>query len=180
VTAPSFPARPFGAIETRIAVEDERWERALPPFETLIGSALDAVARRAGLAPGTATELGLTLADDAASQALNREWRGRDRPTNVLSFPIRALRPGDAPGPMLGDLVLALETLEREAAGEGKSLADHFLHLVVHGALHCLGHDHEGEREAERMEALERLVLADLGVADPYRESEPEAESVGA
>jgi len=112
-------------------------------------------------------ELTIVLTDDAEMQALNRQWRGKDAPTNVLSFPA-----GDAPGEpgSLGDVVIAFETAAKEAEDENISLADHVSHLVVHGVLHLLGFDHMQDDEAERMEDLERRGLASLGIADPYRE----------
>jgi probable rRNA maturation factor len=112
------------------------------------------------------------LADDATLRALNARWRGVDAPTNVLSFPAAA--PSlVAIAPMLGDIVLAFETAEREAAIESKSLLGHAVHLVVHGFLHLLGFDHQVAAEADRMEALETIVLARLGIADPYAASDP-------
>lgn len=144
-----------------------------------IGTAERAVAAvlRSPAAAGTAlppVEVGVLLADDARVRGLNRDWRGKDKATNVLSFPAR--EPGDpwpAEGPAhLGDIAVALETVLREAGEEGKDPADHLAHLVVHGTLHLLGHDHEaGDAEAEVMEALETGVLAGLGVADPYRDA---------
>ena len=107
---------------------------------------------------------------DDEVQALNKEWRAKDRPTNVLSFPMMDLEPGERPGPLLGDLVLAFETCAREASSEGKSFADHFRHLLVHGFLHCLGHDHVEDEDAEAMEALEVRILSAFSIADPYRE----------
>ena len=136
---------------------------------------LDALAARAvetavaGVrgAPQQPVEVSLLLSDDAGVRELNRTWRGLDKPTNVLSFP------GAGPSPdgseHLGDIALAFETIEREAEAEGKTLADHVAHLIVHGALHLLGHDHETDAEAEAMEAIEIEALARLGVADPYR-----------
>ncbi|GGE21898.1 endoribonuclease YbeY [Aureimonas endophytica] len=159
----------FAGLALRLSVEDAGWDAAgLGDLETLVWRAVAAAAAGAGLPATVGTELGVTLADDAAVQALNAEWRGKDKPTNVLSFPIEDLMPGEGPGPMLGDLILARETVFREAALENKSPADHFCHLVVHGMLHCLGYDHEDEDEAEAMEALEVRILADLGIADPY------------
>src|ERR1700761_2417464 len=109
----------------------------------------------------------LCLADDAALRELNLRWRGLDKPTNVLSFPsVAASRFGDAA--TLGDIALAYETLAREAENLGVSLADHYRHLIAHGFLHLIGYDHETDAEAERMEALETRILAQLGVSDPY------------
>ncbi|HEV2100009.1 MAG TPA: rRNA maturation RNase YbeY [Stellaceae bacterium] len=119
----------------------------------------------------TVIEIAVCLADDAMQQQLNRDWRGVDRPTNVLAFP--AWEPGApiaAGAPLLlGDIVLAFETVSREAEGQDKPLADHLAHLVVHGVLHLLGYDHAAEAEAVAMEALETAILARLGVPDPYR-----------
>lgn len=117
-------------------------------------------------------EIAVKLADDASIRALNRDWRGKDSATNVLSFPTPevARAGGD---PHLGDIAIAFETLQREAEAEGKPFADHLAHLAVHGTLHLLGYDHEVAEEAEEMEAMERRVLADLGVPDPYSETEP-------
>ena len=107
------------------------------------------------------------LADDAFVQHLNKTWRGKDQPTNVLSFPAGENTAGID---HLGDIVLALETITREAREQDKKPADHLTHLVVHGMLHLLGYDHEDDDEAEEMEALERRILAGLGIADPYAE----------
>jgi len=128
-------------------------------------------------------ELSIVLGDDALVHRLNREWRGQDKPTNVLSFPASDLeecdfemepQPGDAPI-LLGDVVLALETVTAEAAAQHKRAADHLTHLVVHGVLHLLGFDHEDEAEAVAMEGLEIRILAGMGLADPYSPFLPEA-----
>ena len=162
------------APDCAVVVLADAWAAALPDAERLVqraaASALAALPDPAR--PAGALELSLVLADDARVQALNRVYRGRDKPTNVLSFaagdddsmpPI----PG-APRP-LGDVVLALETATAEAAAAGKPLADHVTHLTVHGVLHLLGYDHErGPAEAAEMESLEVAILATLGVADPY------------
>jgi probable rRNA maturation factor len=114
------------------------------------------------------------LTDDSEIQSFNRDHRGKDKPTNVLSFPmfdpeeISALADSPMPEILLGDIVLGRGVCEREASEKGISLEAHFTHLVVHGLLHLLGYDHLEEGEAEAMEAIERLVLADLGYADPY------------
>ena len=106
-------------------------------------------------------ELCLVLADDRLQRTLNRRFRGKDRSTNVLSF--------DGAPDGLGDVVLALETAQAEAEAQGKSLVDHVAHLVVHGVLHLMGHDHVGAAEARRMERLESAILTGLGIGDPYR-----------
>jgi len=115
-----------------------------------------------------AAELSLVLTDDAEQRVLNRDWRGIDKSTNVLSFP--QIEPFGPVSGLLGDIILARETLEREAAELGVSFDDHFTHLVVHGFLHLLGYDHMDDDEALAMEGLETQILASLGVADPYAE----------
>jgi len=118
-----------------------------------------------------AVELSLVLADDAMVAQLNRQWRGRSGPTNVLAFASEERASPPAPL-LLGDVVLAYETVTREAKDQGKPLADHFRHLVIHGVLHLLGYDHEAAGPARRMERIETRVLATLGVADPYEARE--------
>ena len=141
-----------------VEVEDAAWTAALPEAA--------AVAERAAAAALGAVEgdVVVLLTDDAAVQDLNARFRGRDRSTNVLSFPA-----AESAAPHLGDLVLAYGVCAAEAGAQGKTLADHLAHLTVHGVLHLLGRDHEAEAEAEEMEAEERSILASLGVADPYR-----------
>ena len=112
-------------------------------------------------------EVSLVLCDDAFIRALNKTWRGKDQPTNVLSFPTEATAPGAGPA-LLGDIVVAFETSAREAAEEGRGLDDHLAHLIVHGMFHLLGYDHEDEREADVMEGLEVRALEMLGIASPY------------
>ncbi len=111
-------------------------------------------------------ELSIVLLDDAEQQVLNRDWRQIDKPTNVLSFP--QIEPFAPVLGILGDITLARETLQREAAEQGVSFTDHFTHLVVHGFLHILGYDHIDEQDALVMEGLETQILATLGIADPY------------
>lgn len=113
-------------------------------------------------------ELSILLANDAELRALNRQWRGIDKPTNVLSFPGADIAPGEPGGLMLGDIAVSLETVKREAELENKTLNDHFCHLVIHGFLHLFGYDHETEEEAQVMEVLETKALARLAIADPY------------
>jgi probable rRNA maturation factor len=121
-----------------------------------------------------AYEATVVLTDDAEMRDLNREWRGKDAPTNVLSFPA-----GDAPGEpgALGDVVIAYGTARKEADDEGIALTDHVSHLVVHGVLHLLGFDHTRDDEAEQMEGLERRALGSLGIADPYEQEGAVAET---
>jgi probable rRNA maturation factor len=156
----------------RAAVEivllSRRWADVLPDHARIVRRAARAALALTG-AVNAPAELAVALADDTELRRMNRAFRGRDKTTNVLSFPgepAPCLPPGRR---HLGDVALALGQLEREAHRQGKPLADHLSHLVVHGVLHLLGHDHETKREALTMEAIEVAVLAKLGVADPYR-----------
>lgn len=108
-------------------------------------------------------QVSLLLGDDLAISKLNKEWRGKDGPTNVLSFPAPRVQPG-----FFGDIAMAAETIAAEAEFQGKSFDDHAAHIAVHGFLHLLGYDHETDAEAEAMETRERAILASLGIADPY------------
>lgn len=158
-------------LDLDVAVEDGDWS-ALGDAEALARRAVEAALGVASDAPRGPVEVSLLLTDDAGVRALNAAWRDKDKPTNVLSFPAPA-QPG-VPGPRhLGDIALAFETLEREARDEGKTMADHAAHLIVHGTLHLLGYDHESTGEAEIMEALEVNALKSLSIADPYRDTEP-------
>jgi probable rRNA maturation factor len=148
-----------------------RWRRALPA-RRLAREAVAAAAEEAGVKFARGAELTIHLSDDEGVRALNKQYRAKDAPTNVLSFP--ATPPGRLGVSMLlGDVFLALETLEREAETEKKRLDDHFRHLVAHGFLHLVGFDHETAEEAKAMEAVEVRALARLGVADPYAGEEP-------
>jgi probable rRNA maturation factor len=137
-----------------------------------------AVTPHAGLERAVyAVEVSVRLSDDAEVRSLNRDYRGKDRPTNVLSFPqvqadlIEALANSDDGEALLGDIILAYETVAREAAEKGVPPADHATHLIVHGLLHLLGYDHElGDADAEAMEAMERDALGRMGLADPYQQ----------
>ena len=156
------------AITVDIAIEAAAWGEEAR-WRPLAEGVAAAVAARDELIVPDEAELSLVLTDDARIRVLNRDWRGFDKPTNVLSFPA-ADADEDDPGPLLGDVIVAHETMAREAAAEGKSFDDHFAHLLVHGLLHLFGFDHETDEEAEEMEALETEILAGLGVADPYAE----------
>lgn len=155
--------------EIDVAIEDPRWEGVAPDLEAFVIRAVEAGLAVAPDSPRGALEVSVLLADDATVQDLNRTWRGKDKPTNVLSFPAaeQPLQPGMARP--LGDVVLAYDTMLRESAEQSKPLSDHLAHLLVHGTLHLLGQDHEtGEAEADAMEALEIEALRTLGVPDPY------------
>lgn len=158
-----------GQVAIDITVEAGDWpeEADLRP---LVEAAVATVMADAGFGD-VPTELSVVLTDDAAMRAINGQWRGMDKPTNVLSFPAFPVAAGERPGPMLGDIVLARETIVREAGLDGKMVDAHFTHLIIHGLLHLLGHDHENDTEAELMERTEREALARLGIADPYADS---------
>ncbi len=166
----SEPADAREIVVSGLSVWLERRDAAWPCADRLSDLCARAVsATVAAGCPVPEATLSVVLASDAAVRAENAAWRGKDAPTNVLSFP--ACGPA-VPGepPHLGDLMLAGETVAAEARAEGKPLDHHVLHLLVHGLLHLLGHDHERDAEAERMEALETVILARLGVPDPYGE----------
>ena len=150
------------ALDIDVLVESERW-KAEPEAELTVRRA---VAEAAAAMSTKQAELAIVLTNDSAIRQLNREWRGIDAATNVLSFPTK-----DAGGEqrLLGDIVLAYETIAREARAEGKLFTHHLAHLAVHGFLHLLGYDHERDKEAEAMERLECRILARLAIQDPYR-----------
>ena len=169
-----------------VAVDCAGWTEAVPNAGALARRAARAAlaaARRDGVAFPRAFELSLVLSDAARLRRLNRDYRRKDEPTNVLSFPaygtrelarLAATPAGRAQGPAaIGDVILAFEVARDEATAQGKALADHLAHLTVHGTLHLLGYDHERNADAERMEALEVGTLRGLGVADPYRGARP-------
>ena len=154
--------------ELEVIIESGEWA-SVGDAEALARRAVDAAFAVVANAPRDPIEISVLLSDDASVRDLNRRWRGLDKPTNVLSFPASAPAPPGGARP-LGDLVLAWETVAREAKEEGKPVADHLTHLVVHGTLHLLGYDHETEHEAETMEAREIEALARLGIANPYHD----------
>ena len=159
---PALPA-------TEVLVTADCWQ-AEPGAEAVIHRAIELAAEIVDADTADA-ELAVMLTDDTGIRTLNRNWRGIDKPTNVLSFPalqpVGARGPDDAP-PMLGDIAIAYETMWREADEEAKPFEHHLSHLAVHGFLHLVGYDHENNDDAEAMEALEREVLAQLGIPDPY------------
>lgn len=175
-------------IEIDVVVEAPAWRKAVRGVESVCEQA--ARAALVGGLPGSSAaglvrlnrsfEVCIALEDDASVQELNRAFRGQDKPTNVLSFAALEDADGHVLPPStdglddddepetLGDVIIALETSRDEAAREGKPLADHLSHLVVHGVLHLLGHDHIEDAEARHMERLETQILAALGIPDPY------------
>lgn len=159
--------RPPAGLAIAVAVEAGDWPGE-GELEALAHRVTAAAVADLGLAVPDGCELGVTFTDDAAIRALNAEWRGKDKPTNVLSFPAFSVSVGAPLPPMLGDIVLAHETVAREAREEEKPFGDHLAHLVLHGFLHLVGYDHETDMEAEQMEAAERRILAGLAIPDPY------------
>ena len=161
-------------FDIAVRILDTGWRRLWPAAVGGARAAARAALGRGSKRPPSAgadvVEVAIVLADDDEVRRLNRDYRGIDKPTNVLSFGSSGDGRDRVAGEpiILGDVILARETVAAEAATQGKSIADHALHLVVHGVLHLLGHDHESAREAEAMEALEIDLLARLGIADPY------------
>ena len=150
-----------GALAIDMVIESDRWRRC----DDAATVARRAVMKAAAVLSTERAELAIVLTDDTAIRALNRAWRGVDKATNVLSFPTQ--RSGETP-PLLGDIVLAYQTIAREARSERKPFAHHVAHLAVHGFLHLLGYDHERRTDAEAMERTEREILQRLAVPDPY------------
>jgi probable rRNA maturation factor len=163
-------------LELDVIVDVPAWLDAVPTAEALCRQSAMAAFRAAApvLPQGEVkaeAEASVVLSNDARVRMLNAAWRGKDEATNVLAFPAMDLTeapPAERSPLMIGDVIVAFETAAAEATLEGKDLADHLCHLVVHGILHLFGHDHRTENEAEDMERLEVAVLASLGVADPY------------
>ena len=169
----SGPMAPFALPISEVLVVADCWQ-AEPDAESVIHRAIATAAEFVNADVGE-TELAVMLTDDAGIRTLNLNWRGVDKPTNVLSFP--ALQPSgprgpdDAPG-MLGDIAIAYETTRREADDEQKPFDHHLSHLAIHGFLHLIGYDHEKDDDAEAMETLEREILSQLGIPDPYADRE--------
>ena len=149
-------------LDLQLACEDDS---ELPTEEQLSLWATAALTSRTDIEE---PELTVRIVDEEESQQLNFEYRGKDKPTNVLSFPFEA--PAHVPLPLLGDLIVCKQVVAREAVEQGKTSAAHWAHMIVHGCLHLLGYDHIEDEEAEEMEGIERVVLADLGFEDPYKD----------
>lgn len=153
-------------MSVRIDVQVAGGRSGLPSVAKLRHWARSALAGRRA-----AAELSLRIVDAAESQALNRQFRGKDQPTNVLAFP--ADLPPELELPLLGDVVICREVVAAEAAAQGKPAEAHWAHMVIHGTLHLLGFDHQEPAQAAEMEAVEAELLAELGWPDPYQENDP-------
>lgn len=160
----NLPEHASPAVE--VVADTDHWQ-ALPDAEAIVMRAIAAAASE--LASDRAGgEVAVLLTNDDHIRALNRDFRGFDKPTNVLSFPAAAQPAAGHATPMLGDIAIAYQTTRLEADRDGKAFADHLGHLAVHGFLHLIGYDHENDADAETMEALERRILSRLGIPDPY------------
>ena len=157
--------RVSAAPKLEIVVRSARWNRR-STAKTVVRKAILAAAKAAST---SRAELAIVLADDSAVRTLNHDWRGKDTATNVLSFPAVAPAGKTRSGRLyIGDIVIAYQTVAREARDEGKPFNHHLAHLAVHGFLHLLGYDHDNDRDADKMERLERRILARLDIPDPY------------
>jgi probable rRNA maturation factor len=152
---------PRARLKIDVVIDSDRWQKA----ENARFIVRRAVMEAAATLSTRATELAIVLTDDSTIRALNRHWRGIDAATNVLSFPTKRI--ADEP-PHIGDIVLAYETIAREARAERKPFSHHVAHLAVHGFLHLVGHDHERVEDAVKMEQTERRILRRLAIPDPY------------
>ena len=177
-------ASPAERLDISFSLESGDWETAVADVERLTEAAARAAFEAAEkpeiLGGDTPVEMSLVLADDALVQTLNRDYRDKDKPTNVLSFALLddlddtdestddVLARDEGMPILIGDVILAFETVQREALEQGKSFGDHLTHLVIHGVLHLLGYDHQSDPDADRMERLETSILARMGIADPY------------
>lgn len=150
-----------------IEIEDEAWIEALPQVVRLVEGAIGAALSHRS--KPAACDIVVLLTDDAEMQSLNAQYRKKNAPTNVLSFPTPKAMKSMIKG-HLGDLALGFGICAKEAAEQNKSLSDHLTHLCVHGTLHLLGYDHQDDKEAQEMEALERDILKGLGISDPYKD----------
>jgi probable rRNA maturation factor len=178
---------PILHLDISISLEAGDWEAAVADVEQRVEAAARAAFDAAdrpdilGVAPA---EMSLVLADDALVRTLNRDYRDKDKPTNVLSFALLdgsddtddVLARDEGMPRLIGDVILAFETVQREVREQGKSVEDHLTHLVIHGVLHLLGYDHLSDPDADRMERLETSILARMGIADPYSANPAQAD----
>lgn len=156
---PSLSTAPAPRLALDVMIEAAGWTGAIDGLDALARETVETCLKATGV---PAASLCVLFTDDAAVKTLNGQFRGQEKPTNVLSFPSFSDDDG------LGDIAIAFETVAREAAAQGKALRDHARHLIAHGVFHLLGYDHEDESEAQEMEDLERLIMAHFGAADPY------------
>ncbi|MEL6089251.1 rRNA maturation RNase YbeY [Bartonella schoenbuchensis] len=155
-------------ITIDITIEDSEWDNEDVLYD-ITTKALTTTMHHLSLNQVT-SELSLLFTNDDHIAQINAQWRSQNKPTNVLSFPAFPLKVGQNPKPMLGDIIIARETIIREAKEEGKSFQDHLTHMIVHGLLHLLGYNHETNDEANQMETLEREILSKLSIKNPYTE----------
>jgi probable rRNA maturation factor len=151
-------------VQIEVVVRSARW-RKQSKAQTIVKTAILAAAKAVST---PSAELAIVLDDDSAIRALNRQWRGQNAPTNVLSFPAAAPGNRRSASPYIGDIVIAFQTTAREAVADGKPFGHHLAHLAIHGFLHLLGYDHDDDRDAATMERLERRILQRLAIPDPY------------
>jgi probable rRNA maturation factor len=159
----SAPSRRAPAPSITIQVQSPLWE-AEPAAEQTVR---DAIAAAAATLSTADNEVSILLTDDKAIRLLNREWRGIDKPTNVLSFPAATTK-ASVRMPLFGDIVIAYETLKRECDDEGRIFLHHLAHLTVHGFLHLIGYDHQVEAQADEMEGLESKIMMRMQMPDPH------------
>jgi probable rRNA maturation factor len=159
------------AIHIDVIVEDTSWSKARLGVKTFFPAVLEAAFKSLPVKPKSPLDVSITLTNDKTIKILNRDHRGKNKPTNVLSFPLWESI-GDIPSGSeavpLGDIIIAYETMAKEATEQNKKLKDHMAHMLVHGFLHLLGYDHMNDQEAEKMEKLEVKILKKLDIKDPY------------
>ena len=157
-------------IEIDITLHDKRWNNAINDIDAIIHNIIS-TALSDRLNGFETTEISIVLADDAFIQELNKTYRKKDTPTNVLSFPMtepKEIKTPDAPFCALGDIIISYDTISREAEEQKKNMTAHFTHMLVHGCLHLLHYGHQDENEAEIMEKLEIEILSQLNIKNPY------------
>lgn len=162
------PASP--RLDLTLHIHNPLWLHAISDIESLTVHVMETALAYLDITQ-THLEASVVLADNNFVQVYNSKFRGKDKPTNVLSFSALEKEHVIAEGDNLGDILMAVETLEEEAKEQGKSFKDHYIHLVVHGLLHLIGYDHQSDVEADEMETLETKILNQLGVANPYEQN---------
>lgn len=166
-----MPSAKTAPVEIDILIDEPQWSKARLGVKTMFPLVLETACKALPQKIGAPIEVTVTLASDKQIKILNRDHRGKNKPTNVLSFPLwddRSEIPRGKDAVPVGDIIIAYETMAREAVEQGKTLKAHTTHMLVHGFLHLLGYDHMNDTEAEEMEALEVKILKKLGIKDPY------------